>query len=95
MYAVSSRRSNNTIHFYYESALLKALIVLDLPSLVLAAIVSLPMVHERSPLFNPSLAPWISDGLSILFACLQWWLIGFVIQSVLTRKRPERSVLPQ
>lgn len=88
IYAYVDRGSpiKHPIHFYYESALFKALVLLDLPALILSSIVAYPVVHQSS---SPSIywwSTWIDNAIVLTFTSIQWWLIGYFVGYVLRRK---------
>lgn len=91
VYAYTSRESVEPVHFHYESALLKSLLVLDLPALTVATILAAPIAHVNSPFSSYWWAPWVTDGLGLLCASIQWWFVGFVIQWLFWSTRVKSS----
>lgn len=82
------------IHFFYESTLLKTLIVLDLPALILSAIVAYPFISQDS--MSTSLWSKLMEAAIVLsLTSIQWWIIGYLIGHVVRRKGYVPSDIPR
>lgn len=87
IYAYASRGSQSPIHFHYESLLLKVLIVLNLPSLLVAALIGVPFAYLKS--FSPTLE-WLQtviDAIGFICISTQWWLLGYWTERIVWRNR--------
>jgi hypothetical protein len=76
----SSLFAGRNLHWHYESALLKTLLVLDLPAMFAVSIFSelfLPQSFARLSVWAVS---WIGAGLVIFFSSLQWLFVGYCIE---------------
>lgn len=77
VYRSRTSLAEQPFHFYYESLPLKVLIALDLPGLVAATLILMPM----QSLFPRSwLIPWLANGVGIICTSVQWWLIGYLLE---------------
>jgi hypothetical protein len=82
------------IHFFYESTLLKTLIVLDLPALILCGIVAYPLTSSDSPLSTYQWSSWIAAAIVLSLTSIQWWIIGYLLGHILWRKPYVPSDIP-
>jgi hypothetical protein len=66
-------------HWHYESTLLKIVTLLDFPALILGALVSKLLSPLKLCAFTSS---WVEAFLVLMFASIQWLLVGFIIASI-------------
>ena len=76
-----------TIHFHYESSLLKALLILNLPSLIIAGIIGNPFARLKSLSESFWWVEWLNDAIAFICVSAQWWLIGYCVERILSMGR--------
>ena len=88
IYALAQRGffSDQAFHFHYESLLLKSLFLLNLPSLVVASIITSPLTQNGSYLATYWWASWVSGVVSFIIISMQWWLIGYWLEHLIQDK---------
>ena len=87
-WAIGERASpvEQPLHYYYESALLKAILVLDLPAILLAGVAVYPLTHINASPYTSSFEVWISYAAALVFASIQWWLAGYLLGLAFRRR---------
>ena len=84
VFAFAERGSiTKPIHPYYESVLLNALIVLDLPAVLITSIITYPITRESSPISEASWVLYASATIWLIAASLQWLLVGFLAERLM------------
>ena len=68
--------AGRTLHFSYESPLLKTLLILDIPSMIPSALLGPPVESH----FCDYAASWVAALILLFFSSAQWWLIGYWIE---------------
>jgi len=80
--------AGRSFHWHYESALLKFLILVDLPGIFVSLLISvilIPLFYVLSPLgaYDES---WFAAGVFLLGASIQWQFLGYWLERVIQKK---------
>lgn len=86
VYALASR-GEATFHFHYETTLLKALFILDLPALTFLSIVALPFKSLIDYITPFRWAYWIGGATALFCVSVQWWFVGYLIERFIRGSR--------
>ena len=75
-------------HYHYESALLKTLLVLDLPGLMLGWLIGL-LLSPLNYLLQPCeyTESWVAAGILLFSTSAQWWLCGCFVEALIKGRR--------
>jgi hypothetical protein len=81
------------VHFYYESILLKALLLLDIPGMLLSVLIETPfwLMSFLLPKFCAHTESWIAAILLLAGTTVQWWLVGYATGQIVGRKRANQT----
>ena len=77
-------------HLAYESLLLKAIVLLDLPGLIVTGLISVPVAVLATKLFpRPSFytESWKAAVILMVGTSIQWLLVGYGIEVLLKKRR--------
>ena len=90
VYALVERqaeRGDSEFHFFYEPLAYKLLVTLDLPALLFGMLILIPFAHEASPISQYWWAYWVQNLVMAVFVSLQWLLIGYILEKLITNIR--------
>lgn len=83
--------AGRSIHWGYETLLLRLLILLDIPALILSQPIGWLLLPGRLLPGMSSLAwSWIGPAILLCATSAQWWLIGYLIQRLLLRRATKK-----
>ncbi len=80
-------------HFIYEPILVQILLVLNLPALLFAGVLLIPLVYFGLGVTPNETNSWYEYFLALLCASLQWGLIGCLIEKILSRQNKANNII--
>jgi hypothetical protein len=75
--------AGRVVHYTYEAALYKFLALVNLPAVLLAEELFMPVVYRQFPNLCMYTASWVEAFILLTIASMQWLTVGFVIERVL------------
>ena len=92
-WASTTLLAGRPFHLHYESALLKAVFLADMPALIFCVALGLMMFPFSLLLGEPPafVGSYIAAAVLLVAASLQWLLVGYWIQRGLRRSPPHRG----
>ena len=88
-YSVYGEEHSRPFHFIYEPLLTQWLYLLNFPALILAGILSIPIIS----IFGQNNASiYICLLFSFMFISLQWLIVGYLINRVINNFKPNNTI---